>query len=259
MAHDGVLYGLRDVIWDGTRFVAVGSSIGYSAAGGRVQRARVSVEGYLNAVAWSGDRYVAVGRDGLIMFSHDGDRWTRTKDSATAETLNDVAWNGERFVAVGDHGAIVHSADGESWQLASQPAVPFGVTQRNDDGSWTTHYAFEGIAWNGERFIAVGWGNQMGQPRRRPLGVVGRPRVPGPRALRSRRLERRAVRGGRLLRCRGHAQRRWRPLGTRQRDRHVQHVAGRCLGERAVRGGREKRDYHHQSVTPPQAIQEGVA
>ena len=162
VGHYGSLYGLRDIIWDGTRFVAVGSSIGYSVDGGRVQRARVSVEGYLNAVAWSGERYVSVGKDGLVMFSYDGDRWTRANDSATTETLNDVAWSGERFVAVGDHGAIVHSADGESWQLASQPPVPFGVTQRNDDGSWTTYYAFEGIAWNGERFVAVGWGDQMG-------------------------------------------------------------------------------------------------
>ena len=93
------------------------------------------------------------------MYSDDGDRWARATDSATTEALNDVAWNGERFVAVGNHGAVVHSSDGESWRPPSQPAVPFGVTQRHDDGGWTTYYAFEGIAWNGERFVAVGWGH----------------------------------------------------------------------------------------------------
>ena len=157
--HARSLRGLHDVIWDGTRFVAVGTRIAYSTDGGRVHETDAFVEGLLNAVAWSGARYVAVGDDGLIMYSDDGDRWYRAVDSATTEALNDVAWNGNRFVAVGTHGVIVHSSDGHTWQPAIRPAIPFGVTQRNDDGSWTTYYAFESIAWNGERFVAVGWGH----------------------------------------------------------------------------------------------------
>ena len=151
------LSGLSDVIWDGNRFLAVGHhSIGYSRDGDNWRRARDAGEGQLHAVAWNGDRYVAVGLDGLIMHSWDGELWSRAADSATTETLNDVAWNGERFVAVGRHGAIVHSSDGDRWQPASRPAVPFRVAQP-DDRSNAIYYSFEGIAWNGKRFVAVGF------------------------------------------------------------------------------------------------------
>ena len=151
------VYGLCDVVWGGERFVAVGYTIGYSADGDHWQRAHTSEEGGLHAIAWSGERYVAVGHAGLILHSSDGERWSRASDSATRETLDDVAWNGERFVAVGFHGAIVHSSDGDRWKLASRPAVPFRKARPEDDPN-AVYYFFSGIAWNGERFVAVGWG-----------------------------------------------------------------------------------------------------
>ena len=151
------LYGLISVEWVGNRFVGVGggTTIGFSEDGDRWRHSQA--DGRLHAVAWSGERYVAVGLKGLIMHSDDGDRWSRVTDRATAETLNDVAWNGERFVAVGHHGAIVHSSDGERWQPASRPAVPLRVPEADED-PYEVFYYFSGIAWNGERFVAVGWG-----------------------------------------------------------------------------------------------------
>ena len=153
----GDLYGLVGVEWVGNGFVAVGAgaTIGFSEDGDRWRRTQAA--GRLHAVAWSGERYVTVGFKGLIMHSDDGDHWSRVTASATAETLNDVAWNGERFVAVGHHGAIVHSSDGERWQPASRPAIPFRVP-RPDDAPYEVFYYFSGIVWNGERFVAVGWG-----------------------------------------------------------------------------------------------------
>lgn len=149
--------GLRDVVWDGIRFVGVGNSLGHSSDGDRWQPALTHAAGQLEAVAWSGDRYVAVGRDGLIMHSGDGDRWVRAIDSATTEDLSDVAWSGERFVAVGHHGIIVHSSDGDRWHPASRPAVPFREAQPGDDPN-SIYYYFSGVAWSGDRFVAVGWG-----------------------------------------------------------------------------------------------------
>ena len=153
----GELYGLRGVTWAGDRFVAVGHSIGLSEDGVHWREARMSVHGDLTAAAWSGERHVAVGGEGLIVHSDNGDWWAPATDSATAETLTDVAWNGERFVAVGYHGAIVHSTDGDHWQPASRPAVPFRVA-RPDDDPYQIYYYFSGVVWNGERFVAVGWG-----------------------------------------------------------------------------------------------------
>ena len=156
----------RDVIWDGDRFVAVSYySIGHSGDGDRWQLAHTSYkEGPFHAVSWNGDRYVAVGFAGLIMHSGDGERWSRATDSATTETLNDVAWNGKRFVAVGRQGVIVNSSDGDRWRPAYGPAVlpacgSFGARdwqcQVTQPGAH--RYSFEGIAWNGERFVAVGF------------------------------------------------------------------------------------------------------
>ena len=154
--HDE-LYGLNGVTWAGDRFVAVGHAIGFSEDGIRWRRARMSVHGDLTAAAWNGQRHVAVGREGLIVHSDNGDWWAPATESATAEALTDVAWNGERFVAVGHHGAIVHSSDGDRWQPASRPAVPFRAA-RPDDAPHRIYYYFSGIVWNGERFVAVGWG-----------------------------------------------------------------------------------------------------
>ena len=148
--------GLDGVAWAGDRFVAVGTSIGLSEDGDLWRRARTPVDGQLTAVAWNGQRLVAVGLDGLIMYSDDGDWWSRAAHSATAETLTDVAWNGERFVAVGHHGIIVHSSDGDLWDYLADEH------------------------------------------------------------LRGRRVERRAIRGGQLLRRHDHVQHGRRPLEVGQ-------------------------------------------
>lgn len=150
------LYGLHDVVWGGNRFIAVGSTIGHSTDGSRWQLVSDLGMPNLTAIAWNGIHYVAVGHDGLIMRSSDGDRW-EPADSATTETLNDVTWNGTRFVAVGDHGVIIHSADGNSWEQASRLAVPVRLVRPGEDPN-RIRYFFGGIAWSGERFVAVGSG-----------------------------------------------------------------------------------------------------
>ena len=161
-SYTATRYRLSDVAWSGERFVAVGglrdeSAIVYSSDGNRWQRARDrAISKGLDAVVWNGERFVAVGYDGSIVYSRDGDRWETATDSATAEALRDIVWNGTRFVAVGHHGVIVHSTDGDRWKPASRPAVP--LRARAKDDPHRVFYYFGGIAWNGERFVAVGWG-----------------------------------------------------------------------------------------------------
>ena len=153
------LLGLNDVVWAGDRFVAVGATIASSADGDRWRELPLPMDGTLNAVVWNGQDLIAVGHEGTIMRSGGGDRWTTVADSGTSEPLNDVVWGGGRFVAVGYHGVIVHSDDGIHWWPASRPAVPVRAAQPADPhGTTTYHYGFNGVAWNGERFVAVGWG-----------------------------------------------------------------------------------------------------
>ena len=149
--------GLNDVVWAGDRFVAVGATIASSADGDRWQELLLPLEGTLNAVAWNGQDLVAVGDGGTIIRRRYGDRWPTVVDSGTSEPLNDVVWGGERFVAVGNRGVIVHSDDGDHWRPASRPAVPVRIAQP-DEREGVTYYGFRGVAWNGERFVAVGWG-----------------------------------------------------------------------------------------------------
>lgn len=150
-------FGLHDVVWAGERFVAVGSTIATSADGNHWQETLASFAGNLSAVAWSGTALVAVGEGGTILRSQDGgERWTTVAASATKEPLSDVVWNGGRFVAVGGNGVIVHSRDGSRWRPARRPAVPVRDAHP-DDPDWPL-YGFNGVAWNGERFVAVGWG-----------------------------------------------------------------------------------------------------
>lgn len=74
----------------------------------------------LNAVIWDGSKYVAVGRDwngsawlGVIYTSTDGSSWTQRYFAG--EELWDVAYNGSIYVAAGELGTYATSADGINW------------------------------------------------------------------------------------------------------------------------------------------------
>ena len=100
----------------------------------------------LEGVAWTGSRFVAVGRNGTIVHSADGDRWTEASSTITEDALRDVAWNGSRLVAVG-HDRIVYSSDGDRWTQASAAAV-------GDD-------SLVRVAWGDSSFVAVGFGGSI--------------------------------------------------------------------------------------------------
>ena len=106
---------------------------------------------HLIEVAWNGTRFVAVGIDGTILHSRDGTAWTDS--SISRGWLRGVASSSTRFVAVGGRrseesrsaygtiGTILHSRDGITWTE---------VRPHLDVTEWG------GVAWNGERFVAVG-------------------------------------------------------------------------------------------------------
>lgn len=134
---------LADVVWTGTRFVAVGpGSYAFPAA------VKVSPDGLtwtdvdaeplrsrygLNAVASSGSTLVAVG-DTYIARSVDGLTWSVVAnwDIVPYFRLVSVAWTGTRFIAVGSRpspvwgfdGFAVGSSDGSIWtEVQTQPGV----------------------------------------------------------------------------------------------------------------------------------------
>lgn len=125
---------LFSVDYDGSRFIAVGSTNAGAAGGAYKAFSTTSANGTnwaygsadtakpsFRAVASNADgtRYVAMGSYGNIYTSDNaGTSWIYRTLGST-KTLRDVAWNGSLFVAVGAEGAIQTSTDGESWTLQS--------------------------------------------------------------------------------------------------------------------------------------------
>ena len=181
------LVGLYGVEWNGTRFVAVGTTQSFTASGGFTfdtlimhstdgttwTAAPVAVASgagvahLLAGVAWGGGRFVAVGStqsftasegttfDTLIMHSTDGATWT-VAPVAAAGFLFGVAWNGTHFVAVGSMTEIDRRVSGGYREIS-------GVVMRSTDGAtWTEPSMVDGtntlrgVTWGDGRFVVVG-------------------------------------------------------------------------------------------------------
>ncbi len=111
----------------------------------------------LNAIISGANLFVAVGDNGIIRTSVDGQVWI-TRNSGTDENLQAIVWNGKKFVAVGEKSSILISNDGINWE---KPTITSGYVSRIINGNDTDmHYIldadFYGIAWNGNKFVAVG-------------------------------------------------------------------------------------------------------
>lgn len=141
----------------------------------------------LRDVIWNGSIFVAVGSGGYIVTSSDGITWTQ-RTSSTASQINGITWNGSIFVAVqsGASANGVHtSPDGINWtaQAVSIPVSLLGVTWSatlslfvavgsadgtdgyiitSPDGiTWTEranpkNFTLAHVVWNGSIFVAVG-------------------------------------------------------------------------------------------------------
>jgi hypothetical protein len=143
---------LRDVAWNGSLLVAVGSEqfgrglvIETSSDGMDWHQEQVpeGLLGSLYGVTWAGAQFVAVGDDSAIITSQDGHSWKKIQGQAYMPLLYSVASSGRCLVAVGigipsPNGFT--STDGQTWIPIT---VPFVQT-------------LYGVAWCGDQFVAVG-------------------------------------------------------------------------------------------------------
>ena len=162
---------LKDVIWAGDRFIAVG---GYSLDVGEAAFSpgviltspdgrRWTAVFYVNATIFrkaifNGEQILVVGFKGKTATSPDGVNWVEhTLVDYPNSDIVDVAWNGSTYVGVGaphyywGGRAIYLSEDGVDWTEASLDGIPemglFGVVWGHDQ-----FLAFGG-AWPGIRFV----------------------------------------------------------------------------------------------------------
>ena len=128
----------NDTVWNGTKWVAVGSgsenTIATSLDGiSWTGRGNYVFSSSCNGVDWSDqqNQYLAIGSGpNIVASSKDGVHWLGTNTSLFA-VGNDIKWNGKMWVAVGTplsgNGTIAYSLDGVSWQYASQSFNQSGV------------------------------------------------------------------------------------------------------------------------------------
>jgi hypothetical protein len=107
---------MNDVVWTGSRFVAVGDSgtFATSTDGVNWTLGKTSTKSQLNAVVWTGSQLAAVGQNGAVQLSQNGLDWTGFP-SGTTGNLASVTWSGTGFTAVGAKGRILFSPNGVVW------------------------------------------------------------------------------------------------------------------------------------------------
>ncbi len=138
---------LRDLAWNGTRYVAVGTwySAGLSSARFLVSRDAISWQaaaapqgGAPWAVVAGSGTFVALACCGSMWTSPDGLTWAHTE--VPGPVVTDIATDGSLVVAVASDDAIFASEDGTSWTPHSAIDFP--------------HMA--DVVWAGRRYVAVG-------------------------------------------------------------------------------------------------------
>jgi hypothetical protein len=173
-----------DVIFDGSRFVAVGPDgvVATSNDGATWSKRALTENWFAEAIAYNAGQYVVVGGLGQIFTSSDTLTWT-PRTSGTTQWLFDVAYAGGKYVAVGRGGTVLTSPDGVVWtSRTSGVAVELwgvaggggafaavgvnGTLISSPDGvTWTardsgTPVAISAVIHDGTRFVVQGPGVQ---------------------------------------------------------------------------------------------------
>ncbi|HEY1992548.1 MAG TPA: hypothetical protein VGH71_08805, partial [Gammaproteobacteria bacterium] len=173
-AGAGELY--DDVVWDGTRFIAVGEGIIDSPDGvtWTVRVKPTATRFFWNAIAFSGGVYVVVGNDGTqVLRSTDGVTWTAqatglSNSSTGGAELTGVASDGTGFVVSGnlytllgpdtispDSDIMLSSPDGVTW---TQQTLPGGTGEQFDQS------LLSDVAFGAGVYVAGGVGGVYTSP-----------------------------------------------------------------------------------------------
>ena len=152
-AHFDPEINLRDIVWNGSLFVAVGWNAFHTEAqkliltsvdGLEWSSRWFDTEDHFFTVGWTGSRFVVAGNGFSYLTSADGQTWEE-HDFPEGVTLLDSVWNGDRLVAVGGRseagGVIFTTDDGTGWTESVLPG---------ESPSW-----FEDVTWTGTHLVAV--------------------------------------------------------------------------------------------------------
>ncbi|HHH36327.1 MAG TPA: hypothetical protein ENK48_05795 [Gammaproteobacteria bacterium] len=179
----------KQVIWDGSRFLAPGASgvIATSPDGSSWTATSTGVIHQLYGIHYTGALYLVVGDRGTLATSTDAINWTFHATNLSS-ALFDVTWSPSlgRYVAVGANGKMLTSSDGSSWQAtdsgvgASLQKVMWNpdlgqfiaigssgnIITSTDGLSWKIRNVelgtiLRGLTWNGNQYLVSGSGGTV--------------------------------------------------------------------------------------------------
>jgi hypothetical protein len=179
---------LRDVVWNGSIFVAVAPNSFTTSSNGTTWTAVTGFENLpFTSISWSGTRFVVTNTtNGVAFVSTNGTTWSRSA-TAYAGPILFSGYFGGRFVAIGAN-QIQYSTDGLNWgNVDNVQYVPTalnrtyklgnryyalsttaGIYQSSDGIAWSAAKTaplrpFVGMAYNGTFWLAV-TGSSTGMP-----------------------------------------------------------------------------------------------
>ncbi len=190
--HTGIAGAFYDVLWDGSRYLAVSDGSGLYSSTDGFNWSRVATSGFGGnfSLAYINGLYLSGGDWQTLYTSTDGVNWdSHSLCEVTLGCFNGVyglAGNAKGFVAVGEEGLLYYSGDGVDWSVqdgligtwenfraaAASPdrfvvvGASNGVIYSDDGMTWTaasfgtaTPPTFGEVIWTGSQFVAAGWGS----------------------------------------------------------------------------------------------------
>ena len=194
-SKDGVLWTERvgvstsipaSVAWTGTKYVAVGSQIGFATGTVVISPDAVNwsqtswgIDSHLSGIVWTGKLFVASAQTGGIHTSSDGRNWSEKMVQPYYIPIESMCRTGGRIFAFQQDGKVLVSYDGSDWITETWTANQHflfaaasdsttvavgekGAIARSDGDRWIaqasgTQYGLNSVAWGGGKFVAVGW------------------------------------------------------------------------------------------------------
>lgn len=110
--------------------------------------------GNLHSITSNSFRFVSVGESASIVYSEDGNIWTKVKGVASTRDFYDVIWTGDKFVLVGEFGDIFFSPSGSIWERINSNLSEDLVKIKYEYGLYTVldangnlYFSFDLINW----------------------------------------------------------------------------------------------------------------
>ncbi|PKM94293.1 MAG: hypothetical protein CVU84_12610 [Firmicutes bacterium HGW-Firmicutes-1] len=174
---------INDIIWDGSKYVAVGENSKVYTSSDLSNWTEISVNikpgYYLHKVTMYKNAYYTVLSDNnnnVILSSTNLTEWNPINDKLYAE-ISSFIENQGNLIAVGWHNTIIKTSDGINWDSSEQFAPIFlkviwngneflaigndGTIVKSDDGiSWKKYYSgiketLVDVVWTGEKYTAL--------------------------------------------------------------------------------------------------------